>query len=116
MLPSLCFKTDEAAKNRKIEFEKKNVGPFYVFVQGIEACGFKAHGGQDSPYVFVDLEGQSSWDVFSEILEKAQVSVAVTCGDFPLPCCFGKRVNFHAIAGVSSLWSVLCALLVRRAR
>jgi hypothetical protein len=44
-------------------------------MQGIEACGFKAFGGQDSPYVYVDLEGRKSWDVFSEILEKAQVRV-----------------------------------------
>lgn len=44
-----------------------------LFVQGIESCGFKAHGGKDSPYVYVDLDGRPSWDVFSEILEKAQV-------------------------------------------
>lgn len=43
------------------------------FVKGIESCGFKAHGGKDAPYVYVDLEGKPSWDVFSEILEKAQV-------------------------------------------
>lgn len=43
------------------------------FSQGIESCGFKSHGGQDAPYVYVDLEGRPSWDVFSEILEKAQV-------------------------------------------
>lgn len=41
--------------------------------QGIESCGFKSHGGTDAPYVYVDLEGKASWDVFSEILEKAQV-------------------------------------------
>ncbi|CAN0335077.1 unnamed protein product, partial [Hapterophycus canaliculatus] len=41
--------------------------------QGIESCGFKSHGGLDAPYVYVDLEGKASWDVFSEILEKAQV-------------------------------------------
>ena len=33
----------------------------------------KVHGGTDAPYVFVDLEGQSSWDMFSKILEEAQV-------------------------------------------
>ena len=43
--------------------------------QGIESCGFKAHGGKDSPYVYVDLDGRPSWEVFSEILEKAQVRV-----------------------------------------
>ncbi|CAM9373124.1 unnamed protein product [Chrysoparadoxa australica] len=44
-----------------------------ILKSGIEACGFTAYGGVDSPYVYVDLEGKSSWDMFSEILEKAQV-------------------------------------------
>ena len=35
--------------------------------------GLKVHGGTDAPYVFVDLEGKSSWDMFSTILEEAQV-------------------------------------------
>ena len=35
--------------------------------------GLKVHGGTDAPYVFVDLEGKSSWDMFSKILEEAQV-------------------------------------------
>eukprot|EP00316_Scyphosphaera_apsteinii_P016259 CAMPEP_0119335110 /NCGR_PEP_ID=MMETSP1333-20130426/88729_1 /TAXON_ID=418940 /ORGANISM="Scyphosphaera apsteinii, Strain RCC1455" /LENGTH=405 /DNA_ID=CAMNT_0007345573 /DNA_START=126 /DNA_END=1343 /DNA_ORIENTATION=+ len=35
--------------------------------------GLKVHGGTDAPYVFVDLEGRSSWDMFSKILEEAQV-------------------------------------------
>jgi len=35
--------------------------------------GFKVHGGTDAPYVFVDLEGRSSWDMFSKLLEEAQV-------------------------------------------
>lgn len=51
----------------------KSATVFGLFVQGIESCGLKAHGGKDSPYVFVDLDGRPSWDVFSEILEKAQV-------------------------------------------
>ena len=33
----------------------------------------RVHGGTDAPYVFVDLEGKSSWDMFSKILEEAQV-------------------------------------------
>ncbi len=31
------------------------------------------HGGIDAPYVFVALEGKSSWEMFSKILEEAQV-------------------------------------------
>ncbi|CAM9344205.1 unnamed protein product [Phaeothamnion confervicola] len=44
-----------------------------ILKEGIEKCGFKAYGGKDSPYVFVDLDGKSSWDTFSDILAKAQV-------------------------------------------
>ena len=35
--------------------------------------GLDHYGGVDSPYVFVDLKGHSSWDTFSTILEEAQV-------------------------------------------
>mmetsp|Transcript_20866 Transcript_20866/g.65677 ORF Transcript_20866/g.65677 Transcript_20866/m.65677 type:complete len:432 (-) Transcript_20866:78-1373(-) len=33
----------------------------------------KHYGGLDSPYVFLDLNGKNSWDVFSAVLEEAQV-------------------------------------------
>jgi len=39
----------------------------------MEALGFTVHGGADAPYIFVDLKGKSSWDMFSHILETAQV-------------------------------------------
>ncbi len=39
----------------------------------MEEIGLKVHGGTNAPYVFVDLEGKSSWDMFSKILEEAQV-------------------------------------------
>uniref|UniRef100_A0A7S0BKD0 Aminotransferase class I/classII large domain-containing protein n=1 Tax=Rhodosorus marinus TaxID=101924 RepID=A0A7S0BKD0_9RHOD len=35
--------------------------------------GFEVYGGTDAPYVWVSFPGRSSWDVFSEILEKTQV-------------------------------------------
>lgn len=35
--------------------------------------GFNVYGGIDAPYVFVHMQGQASWDAFSEILEKIQV-------------------------------------------
>ena len=42
--------------------------------EACESIGFKVYGGIDAPYIFVQLpEGKSSWDMFSEILEKAQV-------------------------------------------
>lgn len=39
----------------------------------MESIGYAVYGGTDAPYVFVALKGKSSWDTFSEILEKAQV-------------------------------------------
>ena len=40
----------------------------------MKSLGFDVYGGDNAPYVFVKLaEGKSSWDMFSEILEKAQV-------------------------------------------
>jgi len=42
--------------------------------EAMESIGFKVFGGDNAPYVFVQLpEGKSSWDMFSEILEQAQV-------------------------------------------
>jgi hypothetical protein len=47
-----------------------------ILKKGIEACGFTAYGGEDAPYVFVDLgAGKSSWDMFSHIMENAQVRI-----------------------------------------
>jgi len=42
--------------------------------EAMESIGFKVFGGDNAPYVFVKLaEGKSSWDMFSEIMEEAQV-------------------------------------------
>jgi LL-diaminopimelate aminotransferase len=35
--------------------------------------GFDVYGGTDAPYVFIGLNGTSSWDMFQTILDKAQV-------------------------------------------
>lgn len=35
--------------------------------------GFDVYGGTDAPYIWVGFPGKKSWEVFSEILEKAQV-------------------------------------------
>lgn len=60
------------------------LGNAKILKEGIESCGFKSYGGVDSPYVYVDLAGRPSWEVFEELLEKAQVRStavhhAVTC-------------------------------------
>jgi LL-diaminopimelate aminotransferase len=41
--------------------------------QAMLDIGLEVHGGDNAPYVFVDLKGKSSWDMFSKILEEAQV-------------------------------------------
>lgn len=35
--------------------------------------GYEVFGGTDAPYIWVRFPGRKSWDVFSEILQKAQV-------------------------------------------
>jgi len=45
--------------------------------------GFKAYNDGDSPYVYIDLEGKSSWDMFSTILEKAQIVTTPGAGFGP---------------------------------
>jgi len=69
--------------------------------------GFKVHGGIDAPYVFVDLEGKSSWDMFSELLETAQVVTIPGAGFGPggegflwlgLRAARGLRGGVHAAA------------------
>lgn len=35
--------------------------------------GFDVYGGTDAPYIWVGFPGRKSWEVFSDILEKAQV-------------------------------------------
>lgn len=44
-----------------------------ILREAVTACGFESYGGVDSPYVYVDLKGASSWETFSKILETAQV-------------------------------------------
>jgi len=42
--------------------------------KAMQDIGYKVFGGDNAPYVFVQLpEGKSSWDMFSEILEETQV-------------------------------------------
>jgi len=51
----------------------------------MEGLGYTVFGGTDAPYVFVKLaDGVSSWDMFSEILEKAQVVTIPGAGFGPL--------------------------------
>jgi len=44
-----------------------------ILSRTMQSLGFKVFGGENSPYVWVQFPGRTSWDVFEEILEKAQI-------------------------------------------
>ncbi len=57
--------------NKLIDYYLENAA---MLKEAMTSIGFNVFGGDNAPYVFVQLpEGKSSWDMFSEILEKAQV-------------------------------------------
>lgn len=61
----------QAEINTLIDYYLENA---VMLKEAMEEIGFKVFGGDNAPYVFVQLEeGKSSWDMFSEMLEKAQV-------------------------------------------
>ena len=61
----------QAEINALIDYYLENAA---MLKEAMESIGFTVYGGDNAPYVFVQLpEGKSSWDMFSEILEKAQV-------------------------------------------
>lgn len=49
------------------------MGNAKILKESMQELGFKVYGGDDAPYVFVDLQGRSSWDMFSTVLEQSQV-------------------------------------------
>ncbi|KAJ9552263.1 hypothetical protein OSB04_016308 [Centaurea solstitialis] len=53
------------AMHEVVGFYKENT---QIIVDTFTSLGFKVYGGKHAPYVWVHFPGQSSWDVFSEIL------------------------------------------------
>eukprot|EP00187_Rhodella_violacea_P003293 CAMPEP_0174895390 /NCGR_PEP_ID=MMETSP0167-20121228/9812_1 /TAXON_ID=38298 /ORGANISM="Rhodella maculata, Strain CCMP736" /LENGTH=408 /DNA_ID=CAMNT_0016134711 /DNA_START=21 /DNA_END=1247 /DNA_ORIENTATION=+ len=49
------------------------LGNAAILRECMEKLGYSIYGGIDSPYVWVDLQGKKSWDVFEELMHKAQV-------------------------------------------
>lgn len=49
------------------------LGNASILRETMTELGFNVYGGTDAPYIWVYFPEQKSWDVFSEILEKAQV-------------------------------------------
>ncbi|XP_042502549.1 probable LL-diaminopimelate aminotransferase, chloroplastic [Macadamia integrifolia] len=58
---ALCNVMDNYRENAKILID--------TFI----SLGLKAYGGKNAPYVWVNFPGSSSWDVFTEILEKTHI-------------------------------------------
>jgi LL-diaminopimelate aminotransferase len=59
-----------AAMAELVSFYKGNAKIIYDALKGL---GLSVYGGTDAPYVWVHFPGRSSWEVFTEILEQANV-------------------------------------------
>ncbi|RWR72812.1 putative LL-diaminopimelate aminotransferase, chloroplastic isoform X1 [Cinnamomum micranthum f. kanehirae] len=53
-----------------VQFYKENTK---IIVDTFISLGFKVYGAKNAPYMWVHFPGQSSWDVFAEILEKVHL-------------------------------------------
>lgn len=58
------------AIRRVINFYKENAEIMY---ETFSSLGLKIYGGKNAPYIWVHFPGWRSWDIFSEILEKAHI-------------------------------------------
>ncbi|BAM81392.1 probable aspartate aminotransferase [Cyanidioschyzon merolae strain 10D] len=54
-----------------------------ILREGMESLGFSVYGGRNAPYIWVRFPGRSSWDVFTEFLEKCQVVTVPGAGFGP---------------------------------
>ena len=88
------------AMRELVAFYKGNAKIIYDALKGL---GLTVYGGTDAPYVWVHFPGRSSWDVFAEILEKANVVTTPGSG-------FGPAVRRVLVA---SLGLCTCELLTR---
>ncbi|XP_052204948.1 LL-diaminopimelate aminotransferase, chloroplastic [Diospyros lotus] len=84
------------AMQEVIGFYEENTN---IIVETFNSLGFNVYGGKNAPYVWVHFPGQSSWDVFSEILEKTHVVTTPGSGfgpggeGFIRVSAFGHRAN-----------------------
>jgi len=84
------------AMREVIGFYKENTN---IIMDTFDSLGFNVYGGKNAPYVWVHFPGRSSWDVFSEILEKTHVVTTPGSGfgpggeGFIRVSAFGHREN-----------------------
>jgi LL-diaminopimelate aminotransferase len=75
-----------------VEFYKENTR---IIMETFTSLGFDVFGGKDAPYVW----GSISWDIFTEILEKAHIVTTLGSGFGPAGegfirvSAFGHREN-----------------------
>ncbi|KAM0870909.1 hypothetical protein ACQ4PT_039751 [Festuca glaucescens] len=79
-----------------VGFYKENTK---IIVDTFTELGFNVYGAKNDPYVWVHFPGRNSWDVFAEILEKANVVTTPGSGfgpggeGFVRVSAFGHREN-----------------------
>jgi LL-diaminopimelate aminotransferase len=79
-----------------VGFYKENTE---IIAETFTSLGFNVYGAKNAPYVWVHFPGRSSWDVFAEILEKADVVTTPGSGfgpggeGFVRVSAFGHREN-----------------------
>nr|XP_016475057.1 PREDICTED: probable LL-diaminopimelate aminotransferase, chloroplastic [Nicotiana tabacum] len=79
-----------------VSFYKENTE---IIMETFKSLGYKVYGGKNAPYVWVHFPGRSSWEVFSEILEKTHVVTTPGSGfgpggeGFVRVSAFGHREN-----------------------
>lgn len=83
-----------AAMAELVSFYKGNAKIIY---DALQALGLPVYGGTDAPYVWVHFPGRSSWEVFTEILEKANVVTTPGSGFGP-----AVRVPAHALRCIAA--------------
>lgn len=44
-----------------------------IIGETMRSLGLKVYGGKNAPYIWVHFPGQTSWDVFTEILSKTHI-------------------------------------------
>nr|AVU05114.1 L-lysine aminotransferase [Huperzia serrata] len=84
------------AMNQMVSFYKENTE---ILIDTFTSLGFKTFGGKNAPYVWVQFPGRDSWDVFGEILQKADIVTTPGSGfgpggeGFIRASAFGHREN-----------------------
>jgi LL-diaminopimelate aminotransferase len=100
---ALAALTDEGmeAGQKLVDYYLKNVD---ILRQAVEAVGLKCYGGIHAPYLWIDLDGQSSWDMFDKLLHEAQLVTTPGVGfgpsgeGFLRMSAFGKHADIEEAA------------------